>query len=212
MGASLVTLTTMVRDILAEPSAARFTQAHITAALQAGLYDIAWRLPDDSAMNLRRTKTQATVAATTYYALPSDFMLERGILSCAFKTLPCTIIKNLRLLDGYRNNTILAPTLLEGPFVWVSEQTVSTTLTWCINMDPAPEDTGPLVYIYRAIPAVMVTDTPDVDSQLPTSCDESVSLYAAMKLKMGRDDADGGNLLRLYKASLTRIGASTEGL
>jgi hypothetical protein len=163
-------------------------------------------------MNLRRTKTQATVAGTVFYALPSDFMLERGILSCAFKALPCTIIRDLRLLDGYKNNLLLAPTLLEGPIAWVGEQTVSTVLTWCINIDPAPDDTGPLVYIYRAIPAVMVTDTPDVDSQLPTSCDEPASLYAAMKLKMGRDDADGSSLLRLYKASLTRIGASTEGL
>ncbi len=205
MGESLANLTTMVRDILAEPTAARFSQAHITAALQAGLYDVAWRLPDDSAMNLRRQKTQVTVVATDNYALPVDFMLERGIMYCALDTIPCTIINDLRMLAGYKNNYLLTPSLLDGPIVWIQEN----SLSWNINVDPAPEAVGQLIYIYRAIPAVISTQQV---SQLPPSCDEPVSVYAAWKLKAGRDDADASGLRQLYKASLVRIGASMEGI
>lgn len=212
MGASLVNLTTMVRDIIAEPTAARFSQAQITAALQAGLYDVAWRLPDDSAMNLRRQKTQVTAQATAFYALATDFMLEKGIMYCTLDDVPCTILNDIRMLAGYKQNTILTPSLLNGPIAWLQEQTVTSVLTWCINVDPHPESTGQLIYIYRAIPAVIVTGPPDVDSQLPPSCDEPVSLYAAMKLKGGRDDSDITTLKRLYLGSLTRIGANVEGV
>jgi hypothetical protein len=161
-------------------------------------------------MNLRRQKTQTTTNATAYYALPSDFMLEKGLMYCTLNDVACTIINDLRMLYGYKHNTILTPTLLEGPIVWLQEVAISAVNTWCINTEPAPESSsGQLIYIYRAIPATLGTSQ---GSDLPVSADEAVTLYAALKLKGGRDESDISTLKRLYAGALVRIGASVEGL
>lgn len=208
MGTSRATLLTMVRDKLAESVAARFIDDRIYEDLQAGLYDLAWRLPDDSAMALRRTKTQATADGTAFYALPTDFMREAGILSATLDSISCTPLRDIKLLEGYKQNYLLAPSLLDCPVIWVSEQTISTVLTWCVNVYPTPDAVGQLVYIYRAIPATL---SGSQDSELPPSTDEAVVLYALMKQKGLRDGEDISVERGQYKTLLQRLGCRMEG-
>ena len=208
MGTSRFTLLAMVRDKLSEAVQARFMDDRIYEDLQAGLNDLAWRLPDDSAMALRRTKTQVTASGTAFYALASDFMREGGILSATLDGVPCTPLGDVKLLEGYKQNYLLAPSLADCPLIWVGEQTITTVLTWCVNVYPTPDATGQLVYIYRAIPATL---SGSQDSELPSSTDEAVVLYALMKQKGLRDGDDIGVEVGQYKTLLQRLGCRMEG-
>lgn len=189
-----MTLAEMIADVrsrIAEASDTFFTDADITNWLNAAQMDVAAKLPNDALMTLRAEATAESVAGTSCYPLPDDYLRWRGVV---YGGKPCRMIglEETHAIEG--GNVFWQPSMDE-PMAYVWGQ---------LRLYPPPaEDNISIVFAYIKQPSAMSEATDECP--LPAELHTAVVLHTCATAHAKDQNWEAMQaFLALYNAALSQ--------